>query len=318
MSDKDHEVIQHADAGEPLDGMHPIVKMILAKDPTAETLEKVLATQREYERDRQKRAFTAALVELKKDLPPFILRDKEVKFDKNSPKVEYTHASLANVYEIVNPILADHGFCLSGKPEVKNGQVFIKARLTHHAGHSEEAELSAAPDTKGSKNPAQAVGSTMTALIRYAGLCLLGLATKDMDDENDMGRAAVGPASDEVDVAKNLKAMGALVAKGLKKEDIEKQVGRPVQEWTTADVDKLREKYFPKATPAAATPALAPAREPGEDADEDLGANLDFHCTVAGCGYHTADESLFVDHQLATGHQQQAPANQKAKGGKSK
>jgi len=314
VSEQDHRVIEHPSTLPASIMLHPIVEKMLAKDPTPETLEKILTIQREFEKDSQKRAYTEALVALKKDLPAFIKRDKAVDFTSNEGRrTQYNHASLANVLDIVNPKLEAHGFSLTFKPDVIQGVVHVKARLTHHAGHSEEATLTAAPDTRGNKNPAQAVGSTMTALERYAALALLGIATADMDDESPA--TAPAPEADKVDVAINIKAMGKLAGKGLKKEDVEKLVGRPVQEWTTADIDMLRAKYFPTAAPA---PAATAPREPGADEGEDLGVNLEFHCTTVGCGYHSADESLFIDHQEATGHRQQAPANQKPKGGRSK
>jgi hypothetical protein len=57
-------------------------------------------------------------------------------------------------------------------------------------GHSESTSLSASPDTSGSKNAIQAIGSTVSYLQRYTILALTGLATEDMDDD---GHAAAEP-----------------------------------------------------------------------------------------------------------------------------
>jgi hypothetical protein len=58
-------------------------------------------------------------------------------------------------------------------------------------GHSEEgAVLEGAPDTSGSKNSIQAVGSTVSYLERYTLLAATGLAAKDQDDDGRGGAPA--------------------------------------------------------------------------------------------------------------------------------
>jgi hypothetical protein len=54
-------------------------------------------------------------------------------------------------------------------------------------GHSEETTLRAIPDTSGSKNSIQAIGSTVTYLQRYTLLAAVGMAAAGMDND---GRAA--------------------------------------------------------------------------------------------------------------------------------
>jgi hypothetical protein len=55
--------------------------------------------------------------------------------------------------------------------------------IGHADGYSEEAsKLSAAPDTSGSKNPIQSIGSAVTYLERYTLRAALGLAAAKDDD----------------------------------------------------------------------------------------------------------------------------------------
>jgi hypothetical protein len=50
-------------------------------------------------------------------------------------------------------------------------------------GHSEETTLKAIPDTSGSKNSIQAIGSTVTYLERYTLLAAMGMAAAGMDND---------------------------------------------------------------------------------------------------------------------------------------
>lgn len=322
MSENRHQVIERADV-QMSAALHPIVEKILAQNPTPETLEKVLAIQREFEADQRKRLFTEALVNLKAKLPPFIRRDKEVDFTYNGQRTHYHHASLANVLDIVNPELKKSGFSLTFKSDVVSGVVVVAARLTHHAGHYEESKLTAAPDSKGNKNPSQAVGSTITALSRYAALGLLGIATADMDDENPANSpATVGETGELADANQALLALRGLMNLGKKKEEVEKYVGRPIAEWTDADVTRLREWWktlrAPADTPATndrnrgQSPAQAGAAPSPRTAGEssggsepqpeggDLGDVLDFQCEVCASKFPNRDH--YDEHLAATDH----------------
>ena len=62
-------------------------------------------------------------------------------------------------------------------------KIKVTCTITHEMGHSESTSLSADPDTSGSKNPIQAIGSTISYLERYTILALCGLATSDIDKD---------------------------------------------------------------------------------------------------------------------------------------
>ena len=63
----------------------------------------------------------------------------------------------------------------------------------------ESTTLSGPPDTTGSKNDLQSIGSTISYLQRYTLLALTGLATFDMDDD-----ATPGPQPTHDDAAPNV------------------------------------------------------------------------------------------------------------------
>jgi len=118
MTDE-HSLIPRADTVPARTIMHPAVERLLAANPTAETLREILALQRDWEAGEAKRAYTRALVELRRDLPAWIHRDQKVDFTGTSGRrVQYTHASLAATMEAVLPALTAHGFSLAWTPAI--------------------------------------------------------------------------------------------------------------------------------------------------------------------------------------------------------
>ena len=57
--------------------------------------------------------------------------------------------------------------------------------VTHILGHTECTTLSELPDESGSKNSIQAIGSTVSYLQRYTLFSILGLASKEMDNDGN-------------------------------------------------------------------------------------------------------------------------------------
>jgi hypothetical protein len=64
-------------------------------------------------------------------------------------------------------------------------------------GYREENSLPGPADTSGSKNPIQAIGSTVTYLERITLKAALGLSATDDDDGNSAGRNGGPQSSDE-------------------------------------------------------------------------------------------------------------------------
>lgn len=143
-------------------------------------LEKLMELQERYEANEAKKAFHVAMAEFKKN-PPEILKDRKVSFGEG--KTSYHHATLANVCEKVIQGLSEHGLSHGWKTDQsQENKITVECVITHAQGHSESTKLSAKPDETGSKNPIQAMGSTITYLERYTLLALTGLATHDQDN----------------------------------------------------------------------------------------------------------------------------------------
>jgi hypothetical protein len=276
--------------------LHPMVEKVLGLNPSVETLEKIMKMQEEWEKNNSKRAFTEALVALKKALPASIKKDATANMGQGKPK--YTYAKLANIVNEITPILCDHGFSITTPATTvtdAKGQIVVtvKATLTHRAGHSEMTPLSGPVDISGAKSTIQGIGSSITYLQRYSVLSVLGLAT---DDQQDADEGTATPTA-TIDIKLNMAALQSLATKHHKtKKEAEDYVGVPFQEWTAADLAKLKSWVVP----AAVVTPEPEGREPGADEGEPDGAIFDWHCNE--CDFKSSSESLLVDHQTDTGH----------------
>jgi len=222
----------------------PIVDKALAQAQGPEALRELLAVQRDWEAGEARKAFARSLVALNRDLPSTVAKDKAVDFTSQKGRTYYRHTTLALVMDLADEYLPQHGFALSwSTAQSDRGVITVACRLLHEDGHSEETSLASQPDTSGSKGPAQAIASTVTYLKRYTAMSLLGLASGDEREPH-------GPQStetqedaddDEVNEARNRAAASKLVRLGLAISAAQEHIGRPVKEWTRADLASLGE-----------------------------------------------------------------------------
>lgn len=93
------------------------------------------------------------------------------------------YAPYPEIVKAITPVLIAHG--LSFRHEIKETAAgkTVTCILAHKAGHSESASLTAPPDTSGSKNPIQAIGSSVSYLKRYTLEAVTGVVTSDEDDD---------------------------------------------------------------------------------------------------------------------------------------
>jgi len=228
----DTHIVKAPEVAIEADKMHPMVVAAM-RDGGLDTqsLRELMELQREWQRDNARSAYTRSMVELKSNLPAVLDRDKIVSYGKTS----FRFTTLSHAMEAVTPHLNEYGFSLTWIPTTSDGMVRVTCRLTHIDGHYEETTMSAPPDTSGSKNPIQAIGSTQSYLERYTALALLGIATKDMPDADD----PPVPAEDIIDTERNLNAISRLRKKGISVKDAEAHVRKPAKDWTTKDLEML-------------------------------------------------------------------------------
>jgi len=233
--------------------MHPMVAAAMAGSPDPATIEKMMDLQERWERGEARKAFTRAMVDLKRNLPSVLHRDQTVAYKST----RYTHTSLAAAVGAGTEILTDHGFTATWHPgSAERGDVVVTCKLQHAEGHCEETTMTAPPDTSGHKNPAQAKMSTVTLLSRYTLLSMLGIATADMKDPQP-----AEPTPEEavkVNQTKNLEAASRLSNYGKTRAQAEAHLGVAVADWTAADLGRLSEWVRP---PGAVDPSDEPSDE---------------------------------------------------------
>ena len=168
-----------------------MIELAVSKGADLDKLEKLLTLQERYDAMEAKKAFNRAMSDFKAN-PPKIDKDRTVSYGNT----KYNHASLANVTDKINCELSKYG--LSSSWSVKqNGTISVTCKITHVKGHFEETTLTAASDTSGSKNPIQAIGSTLSYLERYSLLALTGLATFEDDDDGQATTSVIEYITDK-------------------------------------------------------------------------------------------------------------------------
>lgn len=159
-----------------------------AVDPNK--LEKLLDLALRVRAEDAKTAFIAAMTQMKPDLPIIDRKGHIVIHEKGKEKVpanviqDTAFARWEDIDEAITPILQKHGFVLTFRSgTAPDGKVSVTAVLSHKLGHSEETTIALMHDGSGSKNPVQAIGSSLSYGKRYAATFLLNIRTKGEDDD---------------------------------------------------------------------------------------------------------------------------------------
>jgi len=159
-----------------------LMRIALTQGESLEKIERMLELQEKWDGLQAKKAYTEAMANFKKN-PPRIERDRTVEYQVGNKTTRYSHADLASASEKINRALSLYGLSASWKTEQDNDSIAVTCTITHKLGHSENTSLTASPDTSGSKNSIQAIGSTISYLSRYTLLALTGLAAHGQDDD---------------------------------------------------------------------------------------------------------------------------------------
>jgi len=159
-----------------------MLQMAVQQNADLDKLEKLMALQERWEANEAKKAYTAAMAKFRSECPS-IEKTKTVDFTSQKGRTHYTHSDLSYAADVLKKPLADNGFSYTWKTEQQSNKVFVTCFVTHKLGHSESTTLSADPDITGNKNSIQAIGSTVSYLERYTLFAILGLASKEMDDD---------------------------------------------------------------------------------------------------------------------------------------
>lgn len=190
------EAVQKYEAPEatlPADPMvHLIERVVMDPNASIDKLERMLEMRERIQAQQAKAAYDAAIAEAKAEIPP-ILKTGTVDYGEGKARTHFKHETLDGIAKVVDPILSKHGLSYRFRSKQDDGRVHVTCVVAHRDGYAEETTLSGAPDTSGSKNNYQAVGSAVTYLQRYTLKLALGLSAAKDDD----GQAAT-PGSDPI------------------------------------------------------------------------------------------------------------------------
>lgn len=161
-----------------------LIALALEKDLDLDRLNQLMDLQERHAKLEAEKAFNRDMAKLKTD-PPQILKDASVGYEgKTGGTVSYTYATLGNVTNELIKSLSKYNFTHNWTHvQDEKGRIEVTCTLTHIEGHSKSTSLMASPDATGSKNPIQAIGSTVQYLKRYTLLSISGFAINE--NEND-------------------------------------------------------------------------------------------------------------------------------------
>lgn len=163
-----------------------------SRDPSVDVdkLERLLALSERQNEKQAKLAYLDAMAKMKPELPIIDKKGHIVIHEKGMPKKpehviqDTAFARWEDIDEAITPVLTEYGFVITFRAGMAaDGKVTVTGILSHTAGHSEETTIPLPHDSSGSKNPVQAVGSSLSYGKRYAATFLLNIRTKGEDDD---------------------------------------------------------------------------------------------------------------------------------------
>jgi hypothetical protein len=151
-----------------------MLQMAVEQNADLDKMQQLMALQERWEANEARKAFALAMSEFRANCPII---------DKTRDGHNNKYAGLAETIDQIKVSLFDSGLSHSWRVSQADKQISVTTCITHIQGHQECTSIAAPPDTTGSKNSIQAIASTITYLERYGLFALLGLASKEMDDD---------------------------------------------------------------------------------------------------------------------------------------
>jgi hypothetical protein len=210
-----------------------MLAMAVERGASLDYIEKLMALQERWEANEARKAFTDGMALLKAE-PLEIFKTKAVGYaTKEGDFVGYKHAQLSDVVGVVVPAMARHGFSHRWDVKQESARVVVTCTVTHRLGHFESVTMDAAPDDSGKKNKIQQIASSVTYLQRYTLLAIVGLATKDEDDDGQGGGNV-----DEAELLQGFRDASLLGTPALRAHYDKMQ---PADDWWAANSKALKE-----------------------------------------------------------------------------
>jgi hypothetical protein len=202
-----------------------LIQLATEKGADLTTMQGYFELHKEWEANEARKAFAASMCAFQSECPPI---------QKTRKGHNGNYAGLAEAIAQIKELESKHGLSHTWKSTQTDGAVSVTCFVTHVMGHKEHSSLTAAPDTSGSKNSIQAIGSTKTYLERYTLFSVLGLSSTDEDDD---GAGAFGTISPEQVKAlrDRLDATGSDIAVFCKHMKVDSIVDIPAKMFGKAD-----------------------------------------------------------------------------------
>jgi hypothetical protein len=162
----------------------------LAKDPAVDVdkLQRLIDMQKEIMRVNAEAQFWDRFAAMQGELPT-ITEDGAIAVNGT---VRSRYSTNENIQEVIRPILQRHGFALSFRNATEGGVVKVTGILAGY-GHKETDTFEAAPDSGGSMNTIQRIGSTRSYGQRYTTIALLNIVSRAPQDRDDDGNRSEAP-----------------------------------------------------------------------------------------------------------------------------
>jgi len=149
----------------------------------------------DQQKEKARVQFEADLSAMQGELP---IIDERGAIKNKQKEIQSTYAYWSDIKATVQPVMSKYGFNLRHRTEQPDGMIKVIATLAHKSGHTIEAEIELQHDSTGSKNSAQAVGSSISYGQKYTARALIGFSTKyDRDDDGGANAGYVESISDE-------------------------------------------------------------------------------------------------------------------------
>ena len=212
---------------------HDLVAAAVNQGADLAMVEKLMDLRDRWEATEAKKAYTQAMTNFKAECPE-IFKDKKVgyKHKEGGGSTNYNYESLPNVLKTITPAMSRYGLSVSWIPDQSEKGIKITCIITHEMGHSESASLFGPFDYSGNKNAIQAIGSAAAFLERYTLKAILGLASRDMDDD---GRGSEPGNEPEMITKDQLKRINAIV----KQKQPKDWEGRLMKQYGVDNASKL-------------------------------------------------------------------------------
>ncbi len=171
-------------AGTPASGFDRFIELALNKQVPVETLERLLAMQKDIMAANAKAAYDAALSEFQKECP-IIHKGKAVyNSAAKGGTYRYSYAPMDSIISQVREPLAKHGFSYDVDTRItEKGWIEAEVTATHIAGHSKKKVFSVPIDPMAFMNEQQKVAAARTYALRYCFTGIFGIMTGDEDDD---------------------------------------------------------------------------------------------------------------------------------------